>query len=83
MESSADADIYRTLQAEVGDTTDQGVAFATDAGWLERLGHACVIFGPGSIEVAHRPNEWMDSGELARAGEIVDRQIRRWCGASG
>jgi acetylornithine deacetylase len=83
MESSANADVYRTLQAEVGDTTDQGVAFATDAGWLERLGHACVIFGPGSIEVAHRPNEWMDSGELARAGEIVDRQIRRWCGASG
>jgi acetylornithine deacetylase len=83
MESSANADVYRTLQAEVGDTTDQGVAFATDAGWLERLGHACVIFGPGSIEVAHRPNEWMDAEELAHAGEILDRQIGRWCGEAG
>ena len=83
MESSPDSDLFRALQAEVGDTTDEGVAFATDAGWLERMGHACVIFGPGSIEVAHRPNEWIDSGELARAGGILDRQIGRWCGATG
>lgn len=83
MESSADSDLYRALQAEVGASTDEGVAFATDAGWLERRGHACVIFGPGSIEVAHRPNEWVDAGELARAGEILDRQIARWCGEAG
>jgi acetylornithine deacetylase len=83
MESPADSDLYRALQAEVDDSTDVGVAFATDAGWLERLGHACVIFGPGSIEVAHRPNEWMDAEELAHAGEILDRQIGRWCEEAG
>jgi acetylornithine deacetylase/succinyl-diaminopimelate desuccinylase-like protein len=35
--------------------------------------------GPGSIEDAHRPEEWLDANELARAGEILDRQIARWC----
>jgi acetylornithine deacetylase len=80
MESPADSDLLRALAAEVGSSADHGVAFATDAGWLERLGHRCVIFGPGSIEDAHRPEEWLDANELARAGEILDRQIARWCG---
>ena len=83
MESSPDSDLFRVLQAEADDSTDRGVAFATDAGWLERLGHDCVIFGPGSIEVAHRPEEWIGAAELARAGEVLDRQIARWCGATG
>lgn len=83
METAPDSDLFQALQAEGGDTTDQGVGFATDAGWLQQMGHACVIFGPGSIEVAHRPNEWIDAGELTRAGQILDRQIRRWCGSTG
>ena len=83
METAPDSDLVQSLQAESGDTTDQGVAFATDAGWLQQMGHACVIFGPGSIEVAHRANEWIDAGELARAGRILDRQILRWCGSTG
>jgi acetylornithine deacetylase len=55
------------------------VAFATDAGWLQRAGYRCVIFGPGNIEVAHRPNEFVPIAELERAGEVLDALIHRRC----
>ena len=47
--------------------------FATDAGWLQRAGFECVLFGPGSIEVAHRANELLPVEEFHRAGEVLDR----------
>lgn len=80
MEAAEDSDLLAALREASGWTEDRGVAFATDAGWLERKGHACVLFGPGSIEVAHRPDEYVPAGELAQGAEILDGQIRRWCG---
>ena len=38
----------------VGQREDHSVMFATDAGWLQHAGFECVLFGPGSIEVAHQ-----------------------------
>ena len=72
------AEILRVLQEEAGGA-GEGIAFATDAGWLQRLGLECAIFGPGSIEVAHRANEVLPVAEFIRAGEILDRLISRMC----
>jgi acetylornithine deacetylase len=55
------------------------VPFATDAGWLQRLGFECVIWGPGSIEVAHRPNEFVPLDDLTRARAMLARAVDRWC----
>lgn len=55
------------------------VPFATDAGWLQRLGFDCVIWGPGSIAVAHRANEFVPLADLARARAILCRAVDRWC----
>lgn len=77
-----DAPLHRELGALVGQEGTESVAFATDAGWLQRAGYRCVIFGPGSIEVAHRPNEFVPIAELERAGTLLDDLIRRRCLAS-
>ena len=53
--------------------------FATDAGWLQGAGFQCVLFGPGSIEVAHRANEFMPAEEFRRAGDVLDGLIHRRC----
>lgn len=74
-----DAELHRWLRAEVGQRATGAVSFATDAGWLQRLGLDCVVFGPGSIEVAHKPNEFVPLDELARAREVLGRAVRRWC----
>lgn len=74
-----DAELHRELCDLVGQAGSESVAFATDAGWLQRAGYRCVIFGPGSIEVAHRPNEFVPAAELARAGAVLDQLIHRRC----
>ena len=74
-----DAPLHHELCALAGQRGTESVAFATDAGWLQRAGYRCVIFGPGSIEVAHRPNEFVPIAELERGGTLLDDLIRRRC----
>jgi acetylornithine deacetylase len=78
-----DAPIVRLLAGELGkgqgQTGSASVPFATDGGWLSRLGLDCVIWGPGSIEVAHKPNEWLPVAEFVRAGELLTRVVHRAC----
>jgi acetylornithine deacetylase len=74
-----DAGLYRELSGLVAQTRTESVAFATDAGWLQHAGFRCAVFGPGSIEVAHRPNEFVPVAELERAGGVLDELIRRRC----
>jgi acetylornithine deacetylase len=74
------APIVRTLCDTAGEHTPRSVMFASDAGWLQNVGFDCVLFGPGSIEVAHRANEFLPTDQFRRAGEILDRLIQRSCG---
>lgn len=53
--------------------------FATDGGNLARLGMLPLVFGPGSIEVAHQADEWLDEGDLHRAVEVVSDLIGQRC----
>lgn len=52
--------------------------FATDGGNLSRVGIPCLIFGPGSIDVAHQANEWIDERDVKRASDYVSSIIERW-----
>jgi acetylornithine deacetylase len=74
-----EAEIHRELCTAVGQRESHSVMFATDGGWLQRIGLECVLFGPGTIEVAHRPNESLPIAEFVRAGHILDGLIRRTC----
>jgi len=76
----AGAPLHQALCAAVGQRESHSVMFASDAGWLQRAGFDCVLFGPGCIEVAHRSNEFLPVGEFRRAGEVLDGLIRRSCG---
>lgn len=79
MSLDRDADHFRVLAAESGVADSPGVSFATDAGWLQAAGLECVVWGPGSIEVAHQPNEFIPMAELDRAAQVLDRMVRRYC----
>jgi acetylornithine deacetylase len=71
------------LHRELRDLLDQrdacAVSFASDGGVLARIGLEPVLFGPGSIAVAHRPNEYVPRHELSRAGDVVAELVRRFC----
>jgi acetylornithine deacetylase len=55
------------------------VPFATEAGYFQRAGWSAVICGPGSIEQAHKPNEFIERSELLACEELLDRAIKRQC----
>jgi acetylornithine deacetylase len=74
-----DAPIHRALCEAVGQRESHSVMFASDAGWLQRAGFESVLFGPGSIEVAHQPNEFLPVEEFRRAGQVLDGLIHRSC----
>ena len=79
MIAPAEAPIHRELCEAVHQHEDHSVMFATDAGWLQEAGFQCVLFGPGSIEVAHRANEFMPVEELRRGGELLEQLVHRRC----
>ena len=74
-----EAPLCRWLCERVGQRAGGTVSFATDAGWPQRLGIECVIFGPGSIETAHRPNEWIPKRDLDAARGHLAAAIRHFC----
>jgi acetylornithine deacetylase len=71
--------IYQMLAAQVGQTTTHSASYATDAGWLQALGMECAVFGPGNIEVAHRPNESLSIAEFEECSGILERTIHHCC----
>ena len=79
MMAAEDAPIVRLLARELGQDGSGSAPFGTDGGWLSRLGLDCVLWGPGSIEVAHKPNESLPVAEFVRAGELLDRIVHRAC----
>ncbi|MGA9848488.1 MAG: M20/M25/M40 family metallo-hydrolase, partial [Roseiarcus sp.] len=41
------------------------VSFATEAGHFQAAGLPAVVCGPGSIDQAHKPDEFVDEAQLA------------------
>lgn len=48
------------------------VSYATDGCWFTRL-HDLIVLGPGSIEQAHRPDEWISLDQLEQGVEVFHR----------
>lgn len=68
------------LLAPLASATAPGAAsFATDGGNLARLGLRPLVFGPGSIEVAHKADEYIETDALVRAATAIERVVRAAC----
>jgi acetylornithine deacetylase len=58
------------------------VNFGTEGPLFQELGMEVVVCGPGEIAVAHQPNESIALAEAARAVDMVEGLVRRFCGAA-
>ncbi len=76
-----EAPIYRALCRMTGQRETVGVSYGTDAGWLQQMGLDCAVFGPGSIEVAHKPNEFLPRAEFEQARSYLQRLVGESCHA--
>ena len=77
-QTSGDGALARTL-ASLSGRPPGTVAFGTEAPFLQSLGMETVVFGPGSINQAHQPNEYLDLNQLSPARETLEKVIRHYC----
>ncbi|MBD3647267.1 MAG: M20/M25/M40 family metallo-hydrolase, partial [Pseudomonadales bacterium] len=64
---------------ELSGADAQSVAFATEAPFLSQLGMETVVMGPGSINQAHQPNEFIELNQLEPTIGIIRALIRKYC----
>lgn len=57
----------------------ESVAFATEAPFMQQLGMQTVVMGPGSINQAHQPDEFIPLDQIEPAVNIVRRLIEKYC----
>lgn len=79
LETSPDAHIAQvalnSVRNVLGAGSFVGVPFGSDAGKLSRAGVLAVILGPGSIDKAHAPDEFVEVGQVYDAAHIYRQMM--------
>lgn len=68
------ADLAKSL---TGDNATATVSYAAEAGQFQEAGFSSVICGPGSIDQAHQPDEFIALDQVAKGAVFIRRLIRR------
>ena len=73
-QDSAAESLVRQL---TGDNALRAVPYATEAGQFDEAGIPAVVCGPGSIDQAHTPNEFVAKTELVKGVEIFNAFLKQ------
>ena len=76
LEASEQAAVTQLVRALTRDDAVRKVAYGTEAGLFQGAGIATVVCGPGSIEQAHKPDEYVEKDQLAQCEQFL-RQLAR------
>ncbi len=76
--ANADSELGRQIEALTGHAPES-VAFGTEGPFLQQLGMDTIIMGPGSIDQAHQPNEFMSLDQVQPCISILQSLIRQYC----
>jgi acetylornithine deacetylase len=71
------AEITTLCKAATGANGTSKVAFGTEAGLFEASGIPTIVCGPGSIDQAHKPNEFIALDQVAQCEAFLDRILER------
>lgn len=77
-EEKADSAIVQAAEKLTGHTAT-AVAFATEAPFLQKIGMETIVMGPGAIDQAHQPNEFIEQSQIAPAIHVIEELIRKFC----
>ena len=75
MTDSDSAELQALIAALTGDDTRHKVAYATEGGQFTNSGIPTIICGPGSIEQAHKANEYVALSEIERCDEFLQKLL--------
>ena len=85
--TAEDDRIVTTVAGALSDTSGrpplvQGMPYGCDLGLMDRVGGIpTVVFGPGDVNAAHRPDEFVPVTELVECARTLAATIVRFCGA--
>lgn len=74
-----DDEAVRFVTALTGANASGRVSFGTEAGLFQEAGVPTVVCGPGSIEQAHKPNEFIALAQVAQCERFIERLIEATC----
>jgi len=74
----AQSDLVRTAERLTGHTAGT-VAFATEAPLLQQAGMQTIVLGPGDIDQAHQPDEYLALNRVQPCIDLLRQFIRHYC----
>ncbi|HEY9199420.1 MAG TPA: acetylornithine deacetylase [Gammaproteobacteria bacterium] len=78
METPAGAPIVQAAERLTGHTAE-AVAFCTEGPYFNQLGMQTLILGPGDIDQAHQPDEYLRLDRLDPTVDLLKRMIGEFC----
>ncbi len=77
-ETSASAEIVKVVERLTGITAG-AVAFGTEAPFYQQMGIDSVVMGPGNIDQAHQPDEFLDHAQIKPTLRLLSNLIGELC----
>ena len=71
-DKSKKSDACELISSLTGDNSREAVSFGTEAGLFQEIGISTVVCGPGSIEQAHKDDEFIELSEIKKCLELLD-----------
>jgi acetylornithine deacetylase len=78
METDKNSELVKLAEKMTG-TESQAVAFGTEAPYYNAMGLDTIVMGPGSIQQAHQPDEYIEMKALNPALDIIRQLIVHYC----
>ena len=79
LDMSAEAAVVGLAQELSGNSEICKVSFGTEGSQFQRAGIPTVVCGPGSIEQAHKPNEFVAIDQVLKCEQFMRRLMDRMC----
>jgi acetylornithine deacetylase len=75
--SAEGSEIFAVAQNLIGNAPPGKVAYGTEAGSFSDYGVPTIVCGPGSIEQAHKADEYVALSQLAACDRFIEGLIAR------
>ena len=78
VETPADSILVKAVEKLTGSPAE-AVAFSTEAPFYNMLGMDSVVLGPGNIDQAHQPNEYLAIDQIKPAVKLIQDLVIQFC----
>ncbi|MCW9055005.1 MAG: acetylornithine deacetylase [Gammaproteobacteria bacterium] len=78
METDSTSELVKAAEKLTGQTSGS-VAFGTEAPFLTQLGIETLILGPGNIDQAHQPDEYLELNRIQPTLDLLHKFIYQFC----